>query len=178
MQSKSAILIRSYAFLDVVKKIWIFILLILPMLSGCIVTDFYEKVMEKIQHPPEYEWQKVIEDEERFGWVDMINFEMAMVNDYTIFLENGTRYLQIFIEVEFSNPIKPELESLNQGRLNLTIIPPSGENTTKSYCTTGKSHSYDDYFYFFSPEKGTWKIIVKVTGCGKYKILAQAYQPS
>lgn len=173
--AEAAILIRSCVFLGVGKKTLIVLLIAIPMLSGCVYVD---KMVEFLTPPPHYEWIKVINVEESFGWLDVINAEMAKTADYPIFIKNDTRYLHIYIHVDFSNPINPDFETLSQGNLNLTIIMPDGENVTKSYCTTGKLRSYDDYFYFTSPQAGEWKITVKVAGYGKYKIVAQTYQPA
>ena len=156
------------------KALIIVMLLLMPAFSGCV---YLEKLIQILTPPPEYKWVKVINVEDTFGWLDMVNKEIAKTADYPVFVKNGTKYLHIYIHVEFSNPINPDLESLSQGHLNLTIIKPSGENITKSYCTTAKSKAYDDYFYFNEPQPGEWKVIIKVSGYGKYRIVASIYQP-
>ena len=99
-------LIRSYAFLTVGKKASIILLLLtLSMLSGCILYDYYEKVKNILESPPRYEWVKTVQVEDKFGWLDIVNEDMAKSSDYPLFLKNGTKYLHIYIKVDFSNPI-------------------------------------------------------------------------
>ena len=173
------ILISEEAFFPVNKKALIIVaLLLLPALSGCVgPQEIYRKMVEFFTRPPEYEWIKIITVEEEFGWMDIVNEDFAKVSEYPFVIKNETKYLRIYMEVNFSNPISPRIESLNQGHLNITILSPS-ENYTKTYCTTLKSNEYVDYFYFADPEPGGWKIIVKVVGYGKYKLVAKVYQPT
>lgn len=153
------------------------LLCFLPLLSGCVVIDFFDDVSSAIEGPQKYEWQKIT-IEETFGWLDVVNEEMAKVGDYPIYIRNDTRYLNIYFSVEFSNPLNPKLGFFNQGRLNFTIVFPSGENITKTYCTTAKSKTYEEHFNFpTSGDREEWFCIVRVIGYGKYKIVAQTYEP-
>ena len=92
------------------------------MLSGCILYDYYEKVKNILESPPRYEWVKTVQVEDKFGWLDIVNEDMAKSSDYPLFLKNGTKYLHIYIKVDFSNPINPDFEILSHGKFNITII--------------------------------------------------------
>jgi len=169
----------GYAFLSVQKKVLLVTLIIvLPVISGCVVSDTVEKAKRFFEGPPSYEWSKMTYEGE-FGWLDMVNANLSKEETHPVYIKNGTQYLNIYIKVEFSNPIVPDFELLSQGRLNLTIISPSGENVTKTYCTAAKSRIYEDYFTFeTSGKEEQWNIMVKVMGYGKYKIVTQTYSPS
>ncbi|RLF51178.1 MAG: hypothetical protein DRN11_03250 [Thermoplasmata archaeon] len=148
------------------------------MLSGCVgPKEVYEKLVEFFKKPPQYEWIRVVKAEETFGWLDLVNRELAKVSEYPFIIKNNTKYLHILIQVNFSNPISPKIDSFSQGYLNLTIVSPSG-NYTKSYCTTAKIKEYEDFLYFPKPQPGNWKIVVKIFGYGKYKLIAETYQPT
>ncbi|MCD6480817.1 MAG: hypothetical protein J7L31_00885 [Thermoplasmata archaeon] len=159
------------------RKTWMIISFIFFMSAGLLVAAMYPEIEKMFRPPTQYRWEGGINVEDSFGWGDFINGELGKVSEYPIFVENGTKYLHIYIEVDFSNPINPDLEILNQGNLNFSILSPSGKNITKSYCTTLKDHTYEEYFYFENPEKGQWKVKIKVAGYGKYRISAQMYQP-
>jgi len=162
-----------------VKKFAVIValLIILPMLSGCVgPKEIYEKLMSMLKKPQKYGWITIVEEENDFGFLDMINAELAKNDSIAFLVQEGTRYLHFFIEVNFSNPINPDWEFLSQGKLNLTIVTPS-EKISKEYCTTAKSRTYDDFIYFVDPQPEKWNLIIKVTGVGKYKVLVEAYQP-
>ncbi len=153
------------------------LLLVMPMLSGCIgPKELYERLMTFLKEPQQYAWVKIVVEEDDFGIWDMINTDAAKNTSITFMVQNGTKFLHIFIEVNFSNPLNPDWECLNQGELNFTIITPS-DKISKEYCTAFKSHSYDDFIYFVDPQPAKWNLIIKVRGVGKYKILVEAYQP-
>jgi len=147
------------------------------MVAGLVVAAMYPEIEKMLLPPPRYEWVRGINVEDTFGWADFINEEFGKVSEYPIFVKNETKYLHICIEVEFSNPLNPDINLLNQGNLNFTILSPSGKNITKDYCTTFKDHNYEEYFYFENPEEGQWEIKIKVAGYGKYRISAKMYEP-
>lgn len=161
------------------RALLVLLIMILPMISGCVISDAVEKAKRFLEGPPTYKWSKMMYEGE-FGWLDMVNANLSKEEIHPIYIKNGTQYLNIYIMVEFSNPIVPDFELLSQGRLNLTIIPPSGGNvTTRTYCTAAKSRTYEDYFTFeTSGKEEQWDIMVKVSGYGKYKIVTQTYSPS
>ena len=150
---------------------------IIFMSAGLLVANFYPEIEKIFKAPPAYKWRGGINVQDSFGWMDMVNGEIGKVSEYPVFVGNNTKYLHVYIEVVFSNPINSDIEILNQGNLNFTILSPSGENITKSYCTTFKDHRYEEYFYFENPEEGQWKIKLKVVGYGTYKISTQMYEP-
>jgi len=167
--------IRRGVFWNVDKRALIVaVIMMLPVFSGCV---YLEKIEQFLMPPPQYEWKRLISVEDTFGWVDVVNKELAKISDYPIYVSNETKYLNIYIHVEFSNPINPDIESLSQGHLNFTILKPDGENITKTYCTATKVKTFDDYFYFENPQEGQWNIIIRVFGYGKYRMVAKAYQP-
>ena len=144
------------------------------LLPGCVgPKEVYEKFVEFFKKPERYEWVTKINVEESFRCLEAINIDLGKVIPYPFFIKEDTKYLHIYIEVNFSSPIG--IGGLSQGKLNLTIITPE-ENITKSYCTAGKSKTYNDFFYFANPKEGEWKLIVKLIGYGKYKILVEAYE--
>ncbi len=157
------------------KKIFIAtLLLILPLLSGCVgLKEVYEKLVEFFKKPIQYKWVVKVDREESFKWLDMINADLAKVSSYPFFIKDGTKYLHIYIEVNFSNPLG--IKGLSQGKLNLTIVTPI-KNVSKSYCTTAKSKTYNDFIYFANPEEGEWELVIKLIGYGKYKIFVEAYE--
>ena len=148
------------------KVIFIALMLILPSLTGCIKISQVKKLEEIITPPQKYKWIKKVDEKADFGLFDMINAEIAKVDYYPFMVENGTKFLHIYIHVNFSKPF---------GKLNFTIVSPE-KNLTKEYSTIAKSYKYDDFLYFNSPKPGNWKIIVKVTGIGKYSLVAETYQ--
>jgi hypothetical protein len=160
------------------KALLVLLLFLLPILTGCTLSDYYQKIENVLDTQPKYVWVKTIHVEDKFGWLDVINEELAKVVEYPIFIEKQTKYLHIYINVEFSNPINPSLNIFNYGRFNLTITNPSGDSTEKSYVTTGKSYTYDDYFTIDNPETGNWEISINVFGYGRYIILVETYVPS
>lgn len=153
------------------------LIFLLSLLSGCISTKQIQQKMEEFFKKEEYEWVIKIDNSEDFGWFDMINWELAKVDKYPFIVQNNTRYLHIFVEVNFSNPINPKYKKLSQGKVNITISSPE-KNYTKCYSTLGKSNKYEEFFNFASPYSGKWEIIIKVTGMGKYRLIVKTYQPA
>ncbi|MEM1513608.1 MAG: hypothetical protein QXW78_05180 [Candidatus Thermoplasmatota archaeon] len=158
------------------KKIVVAIALIFNiLLSGCISgEEIYGKISDFFKKPEKYEWKTIIDVKEEFKWIDIINPEIAKNVSIPIIIREKTKYIHIVIEVNFSNPISSGIEFLSQGRLNLTILTPS-EKIEKEYCTTAKSRKYEEYFYFEAPLPGEWAIILKLIGCGEYRIFVEAY---
>ena len=152
-----------------VKRIAIVITLLLVMLAlnGCVYPQI-EKVKRFFVPPPKYEWVKKVDEKGDFGVFDILNKDLGKKEYFPFSIENGTKFLHIYIHVNFSKPI---------GYLNLTIVTPE-KNITKDYMTLAKSYKYDDFLYFDDPEPGNWKIVIKVTGIGEYRLLAEAYQKS
>jgi len=140
-------------------------LLLMPMLNGCIAPQI-GKIKEFFTPPQKYEWVKKVDEKGEFGILDIINSNLAKVDYFPFMIENGTKFLHVYIKVNFSKPA---------GFLNITIVSPH-KNYTKEYSTIAKSFKYDDFFYFDNPEEGNWKIVVKFTGIGKYTLVAEAYQ--
>jgi hypothetical protein len=150
---------------------------ILPVLSGCVVVDFFENVESVIEGPQEYAWQTMT-IEERFGWFDMVNEELSKVVEYPIYVRNGTRFLNLYVQVTFSNPLSPDLTFLSQGNLNMTVAPPSGDEITETYCTTTKYRTFEWHNNFeTSGSTEEWSIALRMVGYGNYKIVAKTYEP-
>ena len=143
----------------------VMLLLILPLLNGCTYPQI-EKVKRFFVPPEKYEWRVKVDEKGDFGLFDILNKNLGKEEYFPFNIENGTKYLHIYIHVNFSKPI---------GYLNFTIVTPE-ENVTKDYMTLAKSYKYDDFLYFDDPKPGNWKIIIKVTGIGEYRLLAEAYQ--
>ncbi len=141
----------------------------LILLNGCVELNEMEQKAKQFLSPPEkFIWLNKINQSTDFGLLDMINKDMAKVDEYPLIIHNSTKYLRIHIHASFSKPL---------GSINVTVVSPS-KNESRKYSTLGKSCEYDDYFYYDTPEPGNWKIVIKVSGIGSYKILARAYQPS
>jgi len=153
-----------------VKKILLALALIATIsFSGCIdVSNFLRK-------EGRYEWITVVDAEDDFKWVDIINPEIAKNVSMPIIVKEKTKYLHITVSVNFSNPLSSDVQLFSQGSLNLFILTPS-EEINKNYTTTAKSRSYEEYFYFADPLPGEWDIILKLIGYGKYRIFVEAYQ--
>lgn len=152
-------------------------IIIVVMLSGCIVTDFIDRAVSIIEGPKEFQWNKIT-FEERFGWADFINEDLAKTGEHLILVRNGTKFLNIYVNVLWSNPVDDRFTLLNQGNFNMTIFLPEGETVNRTYSTLGKPKAYDEYFNFkTSGEEEEWRIIVLVSGYGRYQIVAQTYEP-
>ena len=141
------------------------LLLILPFMDGCVYPQI-EKVKRFFVPPEKYEWRTKVDEKGDFGIFDILNKNLGKEEYFPFNIENGTKYLHIYIHVNFSKPI---------GYLNFTVVTPE-KNVTKDYLTLAKSYKYDDFLYFDNPKPGNWKIIIKLTGIGEYRILAEAYQ--
>ena len=149
------------------KALIVALLLILPAITGCVeIQEAKEKVQSFLKPSMEYKWVKKVNEKADFGLFDIINSDMAKVDNYPFMVENGTEFLHIYIHCNFSKPF---------GKINIIVVSPE-KNTTKEYSTLGKSYQYDDFIYFDSPIAGNWKIVVKVTGIGDYRLIAEAYQ--
>ena len=158
------------------KKLFIAIALIINiLLCGCISAgEIYEKMSDFFKKGEKYEWVTIANMKEEFKWVDILNPEIAKNVSIPVIVREKTKYLHIIIEVNFSNPVYSDVQFLSQGKLNLTILTPS-EKIEKDYCTTAKSRSYEEYFYFEEPLPGEWNIILKLIGYGEYRIFIEAY---
>lgn len=158
------------------KKIIIAIAVMLNIsLCGCISTgEIYGKISDLFKKPEKYEWLTIVDLKDEFKWIDILNPDVAKNVSIPIIVSEKTKYLHISIEVNFSNPLSSDIQFLSQGNLNLTILTPS-EEINKEYCTTAKSRSYEEYFYFEEPLLGEWDIILRLVGCGEYKIFIEAF---
>ena len=148
-----------------VEKIVIVVasIIILASLSGCVQMEKFKKLFIS---PPTYQWMTKVDQRGDFGIFDIINKNLGKVDYFPFTIDNGTKYLHVYIHVNFSKPV---------GFLNLTIVTPE-KNITKEYSTIAKSYKYDDFLYFDDPTPGNWKIVIKVTGIGNYRLFAEAYQ--
>ncbi|KAA0004049.1 MAG: hypothetical protein FE048_00295 [Thermoplasmata archaeon] len=160
-------------------SIIILLLLSSVSLSGCIgPKEISQKLMEKFGKKEKYEWNKKLEVEQNFKVWDIINVYVAKVETYSFVIAERTRYLHITIETTFSNVFNLDWECLNLGYVNMTVTDPFGENMSKEYSTVGKDYRYKNFIYITDPQPGTWKVTIKVTGVGTFKIFAEAYEPA
>ncbi len=158
----------------------VLVILLLASLSGCIgPEEVAQKLAEKFGEKQEYEWDKKLEDDKTFKVIDIINQNFAKVEEYPpITVKADTKYLHIYINVNFSNFIDSGWSFLILGYANITITNPFGVNMSREYSALGKGNEYKDFFYITEPQKGNWKITLKVRGTGNYKIFAEIYGPS
>ena len=163
----------------IVISLTVMALLVLPSLSGCIgPKEMSEKLIEKFGEKQQYEWDKKLEDKRTFKIIDVINQNWAKVEEYPpVKVKAGTRYMHIYLAVNFSNIINPMWEWLTPGYANITITDPSGVNTSRDYTSLGKGNEYRDFFYIPNPQKGNWEITLKLRGTGDYKIFVEVYEP-
>ena len=164
---------------EAVISITIMVMLLLTSLSGCIgPREISQKLMEKFGEKQQYEWDKKLDDEGTFKIIDILNQNWAKVEDYPpVKVEAGTKYMHIYLAVNFSNIVSLGWEWLTPGYANITITDPSGVNTSKEYTSLGKGNEYRDFFYIPNPQKGNWEITLKLWGTGDYKIFVELYEP-
>ena len=158
----------------------VMLILLLTSLSGCIgPRGISQKLVEKFGEKQRYEWDAKLEDKKSFNILDVINQNFAKVVNYPpIEVKPHTRYMHLYVHVNFSNLINQGWTSLTLGYVNITITNPSGLNTSREYSTLGKGNEYEDFFYFVEPQKGNWEVTLRVRGTGSYKIFAEVYEPT
>jgi len=156
------------------------LILLVASMSGCIgPEEISQKLVEKLGEKQKYQWNSKLEDEKTFKIIDVINQNFAKVEDYPpIGVNSGAKYMHVSIEVDFSNFINPGWASLTLGYVNITITDPYGVNTSREYSALGRGNEYEDFFYFTEPQKGNWKVTLRVRGTGSYKIFAEVYEPA
>ena len=76
------------------KALIVALLLILPAITGCVeIQEAKEKVQSFLKPSMEYKWVKKVNEKADFGLFDIINSDMAKVDNYPFIVENGINLL-------------------------------------------------------------------------------------
>jgi hypothetical protein len=159
-------------------KIYVIIfmsLLIGSTLTGCIgPQEAINRVDNLIGGKKVYDWKNRLEiNQEEFN---ILNF-LSAPNQWPFFIKQDTLYMWVFIEVLFSNIFNRDWDILNQGRINITLVSPLGDNISYSYSTAlGKPNEDKDMIFLHNPLPGQWHVEVKTFGTGSYNIRVEGYQ--
>lgn len=153
------------------------VLVIIP-LSGCIgPEEIAHRLLEKIETEEQYEWREVLNDVQTFRLLDIINENVAKIEDYPpLTVKKGSRYLHISFDVEFNKFVDSEWSYITAGYANITITDPTGVNTSREFSALGKGNEFNEFFYFPNPREGDWDLQIMVRGSGTYTVFAQAYE--
>jgi len=144
-------------------------------LNGCIgPQEAIHRVDNLIVGEKNYEWKNRLEiSQEEFN---ILNF-ISAPNEWPFFIKQDTLYMWIHIEVIFSNVFNKDWDILNQGRINITLFNPLGDNISYSYSTAlGKPTEDTDMIFIHNPLPDQWHIEVKTFGTGSYSIRIDGYQ--
>jgi hypothetical protein len=154
-------------------------ILVLIPLSGCIgPEEIAQRLQEKIETEEQYEWIEALYDVQTFRLLDIINQNVAKIEDYPpLTIKTGTQYLHISFTVEFTNLVDSEWSFITSGYANITLTDPSGTNTSREFSALGKGNEFSEFFYIANPTAGNWHIRIEVRGVGKYTVFAQTYEP-
>jgi hypothetical protein len=154
-------------------------MLALIPLSGCIgPEEIAHRLQEKIETKEQYGWIEVLYDEQTFRLLDIINQNVAKVEEYPpMTITARTRYLHMSFNVEFNNLIDTEWSFITSGYANITLTNPAGVNTSREFSALGKGNEFSEFFYVIDPMAGDWSIRIVVRGAGTYNVFAQTYEP-
>ncbi len=159
-------------------SICIIVFLSFISLSGCIgPKEISQRLIERLGEKEKYEWNRKLDVEQSFKFLEMINLDWAKVETYS-FVTKGARYLHIAVETTFSNAFNLDWDALNLGSINVTVTDPSGESMSKEYSPFIKDPKYKNFFYIADPKTGTWTITIELTGVGTFRIFVEAYEPA
>ena len=161
-----------------VKVIVMLLVLVLVQLSGCIGPEkIANRLLDKLETEDRYEWIEVLNDVQTFRLLDIINENVAKIEDYPpITVNQGTRYLHINLDVTFNKLVESEWSYITSGYANITITDPTGSNTSREFSSLGKGNEFNEFLYFPNPQVGDWDLQVMVRGIGTYTVFAQTYE--
>ena len=153
------------------------VLVIVP-LSGCIgPEEIAHRLQEKLETDEQYEWKEVLDDVQTFRLLDIINENVAKIEEYPpLTVKQETRYLHINFDVEFNKLVDSEWSYITSGYANITITDPTGVNTSREFSALGKGNEFNEFFYFPNPQTGNWNLQIMVRGIGTYTVFAQVYE--
>lgn len=153
--------------------------LVLIPLSGCIgPQEVAQRLMQRLETEKRYTWSETLSDVQSFRFLDIVNKDVAKIERYPpLTIHEDTRYLHLYFNVSFSNPVNPEWRYVTMGYANITITDPTGVNISRDFNALGTGNDYREFFYFVRPLVGNWHITVTVRGIGEYTIFAQVYEP-
>ena len=164
----------GYAVLKTFSLIVITGLFIISM-SGCIgPRETLERLDTLVIGEQKLVWRnrlRIIDEE--FNLLDIL----SPVDQWPFFVKEDARYIWVYMEVVFSNPLKRDWNFLNQGRVNITFVSPLGERMSYSYVTGLRgSDRYKEMVFISDPAIGQWYAEVKAYGTGRYTIKVEAFQ--